>query len=400
MRTVLWILILLGMFILSRSSAAAQDVLEEVTVVPEGISDERYEELIQQKEVLDSEREALSSEIDEFNADCGGVLSSDEAKLADCRTRQEAIEERITAYNDALSSYETVIDEAEAESEVMQVKNYSKIKVQEGIDDLDIREELLDDFSVVVNQRTVQPNPQASQILQALGEDRIPDNIVKDFSDLKSGDVILVGTDPVQELSRREILDAVESYGIRFVDRLSSWKWDSPASHTAIFLKEYNGELWFLDNTTEAGTVIISEKEMLRRYSHRLMNVASVEQPLSQEEGQKLWEAAKEISGKRKHSGIIDRTNYGIIGSDNMVCSEVSRWLLLQAGRDIPETASPLKKIVGVNYGPGSFYENDQYFIVTPLMMVKPGPSGTGGDTGNYDVDQGHGTYKGKGINP
>ena len=70
----------------------------------------------------------------------------------------------------------------------------------------------------------------------------------------------------------------------------------------------------------------------------------------------------------KKHGRIIG-TKYGIAGSD-MVCSESSRWLLMQVGAYIPETDDHIKKkYVHIEFSPADFVKCN-YFIVTPLQDV------------------------------
>ena len=167
------------------------------------------------------------------------------------------------------------------------------------------------------------------------------------------------------------------SNGINFLDRWGSDNWTSPASHAAIFLGKRNGKNWYLDNTG-VGPVIKDEKEFLEEYGQRRMDVATlVGQPLSQHEGQELWKGAHEL---RK------TTSYGVKflqhdGNDAMVCSEASRWLLLRAGRRVPETTSENVKVGGVDTGlnkkqfvsfsPSDFYDQEQYFVIHRIGMNK-----------------------------
>ena len=51
-----------------------------------------------------------------------------------------------------------------------------------------------------------------------------------------------------------------------------------------------------------------------------------------------------------------------------MVCSEASRWALIQAGIPVPETKSPLKKMLGINFGPANFYTTNQFFLISSLV--------------------------------
>ncbi len=237
----------------------------------------------------------------------------------------------------------------------------SVIRVQAGVaNPTQLKKDLLDNFSGAILKRTEQANAQAQQIYRSFktGE---PPNPVKNLNNLAPGDVILVATD----------LKDLKSKGINFLDRWGSDNWSSPASHAAIFLGVRNGERWYLDNTSAHGPVILAEKDFLKEYGQRGMDVATlVGQPLSQHQGQELWKGAHEL---RK------TTRYGIWANDKMVCSETSRWLLVRAGRWVPETKSPNAKVLGgdtflnkkmiVTFSPSDFYENQQYFVVHQLGM-------------------------------
>jgi len=59
-------------------------------------------------------------------------------------------------------------------------------------------------------------------------------------------------------------------------------------------------------------------------------------------------------------------TNYGLLGQENVVCSEAD-WALLKATcRTLPHTADMLKLGLSVNFSPADFY-NSPYFLVTAL---------------------------------
>jgi hypothetical protein len=235
------------------------------------------------------------------------------------------------------------------------------IGVQAGVaNPAQLKKDLLDNFPDAILKRTAQANVQAQRIFRSFktGE---PPNPVKNLSNLAPGDVILVATDSKD----------IKSKCINFLDRWGSDNWSSPASHAAIFLGALNSERWYLDNTSAHGPVILAEKDFLKEYGQRGMDVATlVGQPLNEDEGRELWKGAHELR----------RTiRYGIWADDKMVCSESSQWLLVRAGRKIPETQSPNAKVLGVDTGfnkkivvkfsPSDFYESQQYFIVHKLGM-------------------------------
>jgi hypothetical protein len=223
----------------------------------------------------------------------------------------------------------------------------------------------------LISQRIEDPNPWCASIWRSL-KTKEPPLPYKTLADLKPGDVLLVS--PVEGLS----VAALKSQGVRFADRLSSWEWKSGASHTCLFLKDVNGTKLFLDNQAGEGPRIKTEEEILKEYGQRTMDVGQpaglgVAQPLSRAEADKLWAAARELAVKEsaaelhKAGNLIDKTNYGLFGDDNMVCSEVSRWALIKAGRQIPNTESPFKMLFGVYFGPANFYSQEQFFLISPL---------------------------------
>jgi len=220
------------------------------------------------------------------------------------------------------------------------------------------------DQTHLIEQRLREPNPYASEIYRSLKTKAPPPLPDRKYDDLKPGDVLLMNWE----------MD--KSVLINLGDRLTT-DLKSPASHTVLFLKEVNGKKLFLDNTPERGSHVISEDEFMRTYGRRDALVASVAQPLNKEEADKIWSAAKELVKKEaaaqsnKSGNFIDQTGYGLYGNDNMVCSETSRWALVKAGRDIPETASPLKRLLGIHYGPANFFSDNYNFVITPLWQTR-----------------------------
>jgi hypothetical protein len=216
----------------------------------------------------------------------------------------------------------------------------------------------------LIEQRLKEPNPYASAIYLSLKTNAPPPLPDRKYDDLQPGDVLLFSPDDTK------------SFLINFGDKLSSAS-QSPASHTVLYLKEVNGKKLFLDNTLGRGSHVISEDEFLRTYRNRDALAASVAQPVTKGEAIKIWDAAKErvmkesVIQKEKAGNIFDQTGYGLYGNDNIVCSEASRWAMVKAGRDIPQTASPLKKLLGIHYGPANFFSDDYNFIITPLWTAK-----------------------------
>jgi hypothetical protein len=203
----------------------------------------------------------------------------------------------------------------------------------------------------------------------------------KDLRDLAPGDVILVAPVKLKPHLKDEdahhLKEVLVSNAINLLDRWGSDNWSSPASHAAVFLGSRNGKSWYLDNTG-IGPVIKEEKEFLKEYGQRKMDAARlVGQPLSQHEGEELWKGAHEL----RETTTYWPSKLPKPGSDEpgMVCSEASRWLLMRAGRGVPETQSGDKKILGVDtslnkrefvtFSPSDFYEQHQYFVIHQLVI-------------------------------
>ena len=256
------------------------------------------------------------------------------------------------------------------------VQPVPKPSADDGSSSLQLRRELLGSLSDSIHNRNSGTNVQAQEILRSLKTKKPPElaNLTKSIDNLVPGDVILVPPLHFKDWKKAGIGDVLKSNGTNLLDRWGSNNWSSPASHAAIFLGERNGKRWYMDNTLEHGPVIIEEQLFLKEYGQLQMDVATlVGQPISAEEGRKIFDAAHRL----RDEGI----GYGIWNSDKMVCSESARWLLLQAGREVPETQSANAKIFGiptglnkkdfVKYSPADFYDNEQYIVIHSLDLKR-----------------------------
>jgi hypothetical protein len=246
----------------------------------------------------------------------------------------------------------------------------------DGSISLQLRRELLGGLSDTIHKRVSGSNDQAQEIIRSLKTKKPPElpGITKSIDNLVAGDIILVAPIPFKDWEKAGVKDVLISNGTNLLDRWGSSNWSSPASHAAIFLGERNGKRWYMDNTSEHGPVIKEEQLFLKEYGQLQMDVATlVGQPISAEEGRKIFDAAHRL----RDEGI----SYGIGDPDKMVCSESARWLLLQAGREVPGTQSGNAKILGittrlnkkdfVNYSPADFYDNEQYFVIHSLDIKR-----------------------------
>ncbi len=221
---------------------------------------------------------------------------------------------------------------------------------------------------LLIAERLKKPNKYVPIMYRSLKLKAPPPLPPTKWDNLRPGDVLLI--------SREGITDP--SFWINLGDRLTT-DMGSPASHTVLYLKTVNGRKLFLDHTPAKGSQVIDEAEFLRRYGHRGVLVASpridVAQPVKEAETARIWDVTKQLVKKEaavqegKTGNIVDLTGFGLYGNDNMVCSEVSRWVLVKSGRDIPESASPLKRVLGIHYGPANFFSDDYNFVITPLWQ-------------------------------
>lgn len=233
------------------------------------------------------------------------------------------------------------------------------------------QEQWLKNKDELILKRLEKSIPYHNNLYSSLKTNAPPPLPGKTFNDLLPGDVILVDKDT----SKLSI-----GYWINKGDKILSSSASSSASHTLIYLKTINGKKMFLDNKPFHGAQIISEDEYIHLYGDRTTDVArltKVGEPLSEKDGEKLYQVAKQLADEQLKKGgisynnkIVTGTNYGLSysGSD-MVCSEASRWVLVKAGYDVPETEDKVKKLIGMEYSPADFVKS-KYFMITPLYGV------------------------------
>jgi len=344
-----------------------------LVAVPAGLPPEVQAKLSRERESLNQELQAFLGDAERFNATPAEAQT--DAEFAALGQRRAQCVNNAKAFNREVAKSKPI----KGDPKVVKGVDISRITVQDGVDNpVQLRQDLLGDFSVAISARTAQPNEQAQEVLKSLDK-KDPPPPVKNIDKLAAGDVILVAPVPMKKLLKQPS-DVVVSNGINLLDKWGSDNWSSPASHAAVFLGERNGKRWYLDNTgTDKGPVIKEESAFLKEYGARQIDVATlVGQPLSQHEGKELWKGAHELRNTVKY-GPSQFLNWG---SDyGMVCSESSRWLLLRAGRRVPETKGGpvivppgivLKKKDFVTFSPSDFYENSpQYFIIHRLSLEK-----------------------------
>jgi len=234
----------------------------------------------------------------------------------------------------------------------------------DGLDELEeMNAAWMENQKKLIQQRLEEPNKWCSAIYTSL-KTKAPPLPYKKFNELQPGDVLLIEH------------SGTMGWAINKGDNLLSGDKVSNASHTVLYLKEINGKKFFLENIPGEGPRIIGEDEFLTRYGPRGVQVAKLAQPLDPKQAKELFAAAVEIAAKNR-SAIANNlfgtkwlgTNYGPWGKENVVCSEADWALLKTAGREIPKSNDRIKVGLGIDVSPADFFNNEQYFLVSPLGM-------------------------------
>lgn len=310
---------------------------------------------------------------DDFNAKCAGMIAPENKTLiAACQAESDAMDIQAAALTKEKENFLFWFHDNEKIYAAYIASKAFQEKEQEKFDKM--RAEWTQAQKQLVQNRLNEPNRLCSGICNALkiNEPPLP---YKKFDELQSGDVILFSPNLEGGLT----IDKITGKIISAADKIVSRSAVTGASHTVTYLKEENGKKLFLDNNPGQGPKIITEEEILLKYADRTAQVASpgsygVAQPLNNEEAARLYNAAKEMEAKNiaakieKAGSLFDKTNYGIF-KENIVCSEASWILLKSTGRKMPLSKSWLAKAVGIDFSPSDFYDNSQYFLVTPLSI-------------------------------
>ncbi|MDP3353108.1 MAG: hypothetical protein Q8S44_05145 [Flavobacteriaceae bacterium] len=318
--------------------------------------------------ILIEHSKIYDAKVDDFNARCGLVKENDYQKLSACRKKSGILDAESDLLDKEVEIFLATFNDNEriykAYKEQKEFKESEQVKI----------DQIITEQKHLIQQRLKEPNRWSNGVINSLKTNE-PPLPYKRFNELESGDVILFS--PSQESS---ITDKITGKAIIKADQIASGSNVSSASHTVTYLKEENGKKLFLDNIPGQGPKIISEDELLKSYGDRdtqvaKLNTYGIAQPLNKEEAIKLYETAKEMEVKNKADkvnkagNLVDTTNYGAIGKDNIVCSEASWILLKSTGREMPKSKSQEAKTLGVDFSPSDFYENVQYFLVTPLSI-------------------------------
>ncbi|MFO7535872.1 MAG: hypothetical protein R6X19_09365 [Kiritimatiellia bacterium] len=154
------------------------------------------------------------------------------------------------------------------------------------------------------------------------------DSIKPDLSPMNPGDILLVGP------------TGKSGAGIQAADASLSPEGGAPASHTVQFIKEVKGKRLYLDGQLSddwsgyvtaladplvGGVQVITEDEVVKRYSDREMRIAQLKKPLDEKQQEAVLGEAIRMQRDVK---------YRVVG-DGLVCSEINNGVLNAAGVDI-----------------------------------------------------------------
>jgi hypothetical protein len=293
-----------------------------------------------------------------------GNKKAEKVALDALKKSEDAKQKNLTnlkSLNDYLSKLKSVL------ASVSSGKNDAELKAEQ-LEFENNKEQWLKAKDDTIQQRLKNSGAYFDNLYTSLKTKAPPPLAGKTFNELRPGDVLLIDKD-TSKLSF--------SYWIHKGDEILSSTKSSTSSHTLIYLKSINGKKMFLDNVPNTGSRIISEEEYIYLYGNRNAKIASltnVAEPLSEKDGEKLYNIARELSDKElKYQSTNSKTfikgsTYGVQGTD-MVCSEASRWVLIKAGYELPKTDDEIKKLIRMEYSPADFCKS-KYFMVTPLYDV------------------------------
>lgn len=100
----IFLLVLSFILFLGGGALYADMLVQEADPVPSGLSEADSKELQALKQDLDNEFEAISSDVQQYNALCSGAI-----KPAGCEGRYYALTGRMSTYNASLARYRSAI---------------------------------------------------------------------------------------------------------------------------------------------------------------------------------------------------------------------------------------------------------------------------------------------------
>lgn len=344
----------LGILIFFSTSVFSQDL-----IIPK-ISLE-WEPHVQYSMSLKRERliqhlKAYDLKVNDFNNRCGKIAVENTSLISACKNESDALDKESDYIDKEVEIYKADFEYTE--------KIYKTYHTQKDLQAIQQKEMekiipvIITEVKKDIKKRNEIPNSNVIGIINSL-KTKTPPPLPKKFDELESGDILLVAP---EDLKGKVIM---------WGDRLTSLSTESRASHTITYLKEINGQKFFMDNLPFQGPSIISEKQLMEKYNSNMdvARLSGLAQPLNPEEAEKLFKAAIEMQSSNLNSR---NTNYGVWGENNVVCSEAS-WVLINSavGNKIPGTDFGIKSGISVKFSPADFYAMKQYFLITSLGSSK-----------------------------
>lgn len=291
------------------------------------------------------------------------------AAKAEQQRIQDAIE--LAKYNKLMDSYKSLPGTQSMGFKGLPTSNSTKMSAEDSIIlSEQILLDLLDSAWMALEKKLIQDRLTDScytceKINKSLAS-KVPP-LPSRFDALRPGDVLLIA--PTNWSDDKS--EWFQGKAVALGDRLATGPTTSDASHTVTYLKEKDGVKLYLDNMPGEGPTIITEDEVIKRYSQRKTDVArlstwGVAEPLRPAQAEKLYQKAIELQSANTDAG---KTNYGVWGENDIVCSEASWQLLKATGKKVPNAGTDIKNSA-VDFSPADFYNQWQYFVVTPIEFL------------------------------
>jgi hypothetical protein len=247
-----------------------------------------------------------------------------------------------------------------------------KTTVQKEQDEFDkMNEAWLRKQQELVRQAVSQDQKWTREIKASIKNIPVPSPIFrpKSLNDLHPGDILLLAPD--NSFISKTIVKADPLY--RTLDFLSGGDVSVPdritgrVSHAITFVGIVNGQMLFLDDTKE-GAHILNRDAYMMLYGDRPIYIA---RPQAKVDGKEIYADARENARQKK-------SDYGVFGKDNYVCSEKAA-LVVGKATGIPATSEHhhLWFFMGaVDITPNDFFDDNhigKYFAISadPIMPSK-----------------------------
>lgn len=223
----------------------------------------------------------------------------------------------------------------------------------------------------LIRQAVEQDKKWKNEVLASIKRIKVPSPVFrpKTFDDLHLGDILLIAPDDSLKAKAISVADPL----YRAIDYFSAGDVSAPdlekeqASHAITFVRTVNGEMLFLDHTSD-GSRILNKEDYIRQYGGRAAYIA---RPQTKADGRVLWEEARNAALQKK-------SDYGFFGKNNVVCSERAAIAVAKAtGLTVSKEGHRMGKFLGpVDITPNDFFDDKhvgKYFLISasPILPSK-----------------------------